>query len=343
MKEYLISGDISVRDAMKKLDATAEKIVFVVADNKLCAAITDGDIRRYLMNGGTLEDSAIRAANCSPKSANSIQNAKALYHKKNYVAIPVVNADGVITSIYTGEKDATGRKPTINLPVVINAGGKGSRLDPYTRVLPKPLIPVGELPIIEHIMQAFLSYGCNDFHMIVNYKKQLIKSYFGESENQYNIAWYDEDQPLGTGGGLSLVKGKINSTFIFANCDTLMLSNYDSMVRFHKEHHNLITMIAAYKNVAIPYGIIEMGKDGIIEEMKEKPEMSFLANTGMYIVEPEVLDYFEDAVRVDFPVVIEKIREQGERVAVYPVSEHEWLDMGQLPELEKMRIRLCKE
>ena len=133
------------------------------------------------------------------------------------------------------------------MQAVIMAGGKGTRLDPFTRVLPKPLIPVGDLPIIEHIMKEYQSYNCNEFHIIVNYKRDLMKAYFADNENHYNITWYDEAEPLGTGGGLSLLRGRFRDTFFFANCDALLTANYESMLRFHKENRNTITMICIQK------------------------------------------------------------------------------------------------
>ena len=259
------------------------------------------------------------------------------------IAIPIVNENGSILDIYFGREKNESCKYCLNVPVVINAGGKGTRLDPYTRVLPKPLIPVGELPIIEYIMREYKKFGCDDFHVIVNYKKQIMKAYFKENANHYNLSWYDEEKPLGTGGGLSLLKGKLRETFFFTNCDVLLKSNYDSILRFHKENKNTITMVCAYKNITIPYGVIEMGKNGVIEEMKEKPEMSFLTNTGIYLVEPEVLDDIEDDISIGFPNIVENQKQKGKNIAVYPVSETEWYDMGQLSELEKMRVRLYGE
>ena len=234
-------------------------------------------------------------------------------------------------------------RDALNIPVVINAGGKGSRLDPFTRVLPKPLIPVGDLPIVEHIMKEYQSYDCNEFHIIVNYKRDLMKAYFADNDNHYNITWYDEEKPLGTGGGLSLLRGKFSDTFFFANCDALLTANYGSMVKFHKENGNVITMVCAYKNIDIPYGIVEMGVNGAIEGMKEKPRISFLTNTGIYIVEPEVMEDIEEDVPVGFPDIVELERQKGRKVAVFPVGENDWMDMGQLPELEKMRRKLCGE
>ncbi len=341
--DLCIEENLKIRQAMTIMDNTAQKILFVVDDNnKLLAALTDGDVRRFLLKGGSLDDRVIEAANKTPKYADNAVKAVELYHKKNYIAIPIVDVQECIVDIYFGGKiKKTDIK--LNVPVVINAGGRGTRLDPFTKVLPKPLIPVGELPIIEHIMQRYEEFGCEQFHIIVNYKKQLMKSYFAESENRYDISWYDEEQPLGTGGGLSLLKGKLQETFFFTNCDILLQSNYDSMLRFHKTNGNAITMICAYKNLTIPYGVVEMGLNGCIEAMKEKPELSFLTNTGMYIVEPEVLEDIADGVSVGFPDIIEMQKEKGRKVAVYPVSENEWMDMGQFSELEKMRAKLYGE
>lgn len=266
-----------------------------------------------------------------------------MYHKRNWIVIPIVDVRRHIINLYTGEEGVTKERASLSIPVVINAGGRGTRLDPFTRVLPKPLIPVGDLPIIEHIMKEYQSYDCNEFHIIVNYKRNLMKAYFSENDNQYDIHWYDEEKPLGTGGGLSLLRGKLNGTFFFTNCDNLLRANYERMLQFHKENKNVITMVCAYKNFSIPYGVIEMGKNGKIESMKEKPLVSYLTNTGIYIVEPEVLDDIEDNVAVGFPDIVDKQRAQGKNVAVFPVSENEWMDMGQLSELEKMRKRLYGE
>ncbi len=341
MQRLIAKSETPLFEAMQKIDCNTNGILFLVdCENRLIGCITDGDIRRFLLKGGKIDDSAIKAANLSPKVAQTIDEAKQLYHKKNYVVIPVVNEDGIIVNFYGVDEAVIRERKALNIPVVINAGGRGTRLDPFTKILPKPLIPVGELPIIEMVMKEYQTYNCTDFHIIVNYKRELMKAYFAESDSKYNISWYDEDKPLGTGGGLSLLKNKINSTFFFANCDTLLTANYEEMVQFHKENNNVITMICAYKNLTIPYGIVEMGLNGVIENMKEKPMMSFLTNTGIYIVEPEVLYDIEDGVAVDFPDIVEMERDKGKKVAVFPISENDWMDMGQLSELEKMRVKL---
>ena len=344
IQDFIGNETLSVSEAMQKIDKNTFGILFIVNNaGILLGCVTDGDIRRYLLSGGQMSESVLEATNKKPKVAKSDDEAVKLYHKKNYIVIPIVDENNKMIALYSGEGQRIRKKNSLNIPVVINAGGKGTRLDPFTKVLPKPLIPVGDLPIIEHIIQEYQSYDCNKFHIIVNYKKDLMKAYFKDNENNYDITWYDEETPLGTGGGLSLLRGKIQGTFFFANCDALLVANYESMLKFHKEQGNVITMICAYKNINIPYGVVEMGENGVIESMKEKPLVSFLTNTGIYIVEPEVIDDMEDGVSIGFPDIVEQQRQKGRRVAVYPVSENDWMDMGQLPDLEKMRIKLYGE
>lgn len=344
-KDFLVNDNLTVSEAMQQIDKNANGIVFFT-DKKgsLIASLTDGDVRRHLLSGGSMYSKAIDVANKSPKSAFTLEEARKLYHNRDFIVIPIVDVNKKIVDFFTGDlKDHKNTYDELNIPVVINAGGKGTRLYPLTKVLPKPLIPVGDLPILELIMKDYLNYGCDDFHVIVNYKKELIKAYFEENDYKYNISWYNELQPLGTGGGLSLLRNKLKSTFFFANCDVLLTSNYADVLRFHKDNHNMVTMVCAYKNFNIPYGVVEIGKDGVIKNMKEKPLISYLTNTGIYVVEPEVLDDIQDNVSIGFPDIIEIERNKGKKVAVYPVSGNEWLDMGQFPELEKMRNRLSGE
>ncbi len=342
-KKYIISKKTKIKDAMKKIDSTKPKILFVAEDEKLIGALTDGDIRRYLLSGGNVEESVEKACNKKPKKvAHSLEEAITMLDK-NFIAIPIVDRKKKILDIYTGNKSSGKKKKKISVPIVINAGGKGTRLDPFTKILPKPLIPVGDLPIIEHIMRRYEEAGSKDFHIIVNYKKELIKSYFKEIDKQYQISWYDEKHPLGTGGGLSLLKNKIKDTFFFICCDSLILCDYSDILNFHKKSKNDITMICAKKHITIPYGIVNTDKDSVLESIEEKPEYSFLTNTAMYIVEPSVLKDLKKDEKIDFPDIIKREKEKRKKIGVYTVEEDEWLDMGQMSELEKMRIRLYGE
>ena len=335
---------ITVREAMRRLDELYPKLLILVDEaNHLVGTLTDGDVRRFLLDGGKMDDAALLAANCTPITASSMEQAKQVYSREEYFVIPIINDCGKLVDLFMGSQRFQHAKERLNIPVIINAGGKGTRLDPYTRVLPKPLIPIGDMPIIEHIIRRFREYGCEKFHVIANYKKQLLKAYFSENEMQYDIDWHDEDKPLGTGGGLSLLRGKLNETFFFTNCDVLLSIDYAKLLAFHKENRNRITMVCAYKNLTIPYGVVKMGESGRIISMQEKPELSFLTNTGLYVVEPETLEDVESGVAIGFPDIVEAQRAKGYTVAAYPVSENDWLDMGQLKELERMKARLHEE
>ena len=255
-------------------------------------------------------------------------------------AVPLLNREGEIADVvFVNDLDIDIHKQA-DIPVVIMAGGLGTRLYPYTKILPKPLIPVGELPIVEHIIQRFRHYGCTDFKLIVNYKKNMIKSYLNDLEKDYQVTYVDEDRPLGTGGGLSLLKEKVEGPFFLTNCDVLVDADFGDIYKYHRNQNNLVTMVCAVKHFTIPYGVIELGQEGEISRITEKPEMNFLTNTGIYVVDDAVLDCIRDDEPIGFPDVIDACRKAGEKIGVYPVSENSWMDMGQLEELEKMRRRL---
>lgn len=340
--ELIISEDKTVLDAMRQLDVTGRRILFLAPGGHLEGVVTDSDVRRYILKGGRLEAPLREMANYHPKSltVGERRRAKEYLLEHSIDAVPLLNKAGIITDVvFVGDLDIDTHKQ-LELPVVIMAGGLGTRLYPYTKILPKPLIPIGERPIVEHIIDRFHAFGCSSYNLVVNYKKSMIKSYFADLEKDYGVAFTDEDEPLGTGGGLSLLKGKLDKTFFLTNCDVLIDADYADIYKYHCEHQNLITMICAFKNVTIPYGVIELGQDGGIAAMTEKPQYNVLTNTGMYVVEPQVVEELEYAKKQNFTDIIDRYRQNGGKVGVYPVSENSWMDMGQLEELENMRRRL---
>jgi len=342
IEALFITEDHSVLDAMKQIDATANQILLVVENNILKAIITDGDIRRHLLRGGKLEESVKVIANYNPRFIfeKDKDKSRELMKKWSILSLPIVSETFEIQSIAFLNDYEIGRNPSIVVPVVIMAGGLGTRLYPYTKILPKPLIPIGELPITEHIINHFKKFECKEFHFIVNHKKNMIKAYYSEVEKDYKLEFHNEETQLGTGGGLSLLKGKLESTFFLTNCDVLIRANYKEIYDFHKQNGNMITIVAAYKHLTIPYGIINMVSNGEIASMIEKPEYSFLTNTGFYVVEAEVINRLEDNTAIGFTDIIEQQKSLGEKIGVFPVSERCWLDMGQLEELERMRKEL---
>lgn len=345
VKDFLIDEECTMIEAMEVLDKVAKKVLFVVRKKQFIAAITDGDIRRWILKKGNLDIKVKDIANYIPKFLFEKDKASARsYMKKNSIeALPIVNENMDIISVVLWNDEEIETNKNLDIPVVIMAGGLGTRLYPYTKILPKPLIPIGEIPIVEHIINRFNRYGSNNFFLIVKHKKNMIKAYFNESEKDYVVNYIDEDKPLGTGGGVSLLKGKIDSTFILTNCDILIEEDYEKIYKFHKMKKNLITMVCSLKNMKIPYGVIEISENGEIEKMKEKPELSFFVNTGMYIVESRVIEELEDNKVIGFPDIIERYKQAGEKIGVYPISEKAWMDMGQLDEMEEMRRRLERD
>lgn len=346
IKDILIDEENTMIEAMEVLDKVAKKVLFVEKKGRLTAAITDGDIRRWILKKGNLNAKVKDIANYNPKFLYEKDKSTARdYMKKNSVeALPIVDKDMQIISVVLWNDKEIGNRKNLKIPVVIMAGGLGTRLYPYTKILPKPLIPIGDIPVTEHIINRFHNYGCKDFYLIVNHKKNMIKAYFNEIDKTYQITYIDEEKPLGTGGGLSLLKGKINTTFILSNCDILIEEDYEKMYQYHKKEENLITIICSLKKIRIPYGVIEIGKHGEIDNMKEKPELSFFTNTGCYIVEPKVIKELEEDNEIGFPDIIQRYKNNGEKIGVYPISENAWMDMGQPDEMEEMKKRLnCGE
>lgn len=345
IRDFLIDEDSTMIEAMQQLDKVAKKVLFVVRGDYFVAAITDGDIRRWILKKGNLDATVKDIANYNPKFLyeKDKKKSKELMKKHSIEALPILDEDNNIISVTLWNDKQIESKKTLNVPIVIMAGGLGTRLYPYTKILPKPLIPIGEIPIVEHIINRFTSYGVDQFFLVVNHKKNMVKAYFNEIDRNYKVDFVDEDIPLGTGGGLSLLKGKIEGTFILSNCDILIEEDYNKMLNFHKNENNLITMICSLKTIRIPYGVIEIKDNGQIDSMKEKPELSFFANTGMYIVESRVIEKLEENFKIGFPEVIEQYIAKGEKIGIYPISENSWMDMGQFDEMEEMRRKLEKD
>lgn len=343
ISEYLITEDKTILQAMEILDKTANKILFVQRDSVLLAALTDGDVRRWILKGGELKEAIKLVANYQPVFLEESKEwmASKIMREKGISAIPLVDERKRIVKIclLNSIQENIASFDT-KIPVVIMAGGVGSRLSPYTNILPKPLIPIGEFPIVEHIINQFKRYGCDDFRMIVNYKRNMIKAYFNELEKDYSLTFISEKDPLGTGGGLSLLKGSIDSTFILTNCDILIQDDLNQAFSYHKNEKNIITMIGCLKNFIIPYGVVNVGQRGQIESLQEKPNISFYTNTGCYFIEPEVINELEENKAIDFTSIINKYMTENKKVGMYSVSEKSWLDMGQIDEMEKMKKRI---
>ncbi len=345
--ELLVSPTISVKKAIKIIHATGKKCVFVASEsNELLGLFTDGDMRRFLLSGGSLNEEIVKAMNPSPSVIHSsvALDREAFNPQDQLIVYPVVNEENVlIDAIFWDEMPTQGQtkkkmlaEPITNVSTVVMAGGLGRRLYPYTKVLPKALIPIGDLPICSHVINSFKDYGCNDFHLILNHKKNIVKAFYNDIEKDYSMTYHEEVEFLGTAGGLTLLKDKIKTTFFLSNCDILVDVDYSCVYEYHKKHNNFITFIAATKDVEIPYGVIKMDEGGKIM-MEEKPTFSFLTNVGIYLLEPEVIDGINENESIGMPDLITRFIEQGKKVEIFPVSGDAWLDMGQIEEMKNMQ------
>ncbi len=344
-KNNIIPNDSTILEAIRVLDNQTIKALFTIDDNgRICASLTDGDIRRAILTGINLDSTVDNISNHNfayVYEEYDSEEVNELMMNKGILVIPVVDDTMRIKKVLYKQnvrKHSTSEK--LCVPVVIMAGGKGTRLFPYTKILPKPLIPVDDIPICERIINSFIDAGCDQFYMVLNYKKSMIKAYFADSDLKSKISFIDEDTPLGTGGGIKLLQGKINSTFILTNCDILVIEDVKKIVGHHVKEKNEVTMVCSLKNFEIPYGTVEFSEGGDIIAFNEKPQMSFFTNTGYYIVEPCIMDYVGENEEIGMPDIIDKMRKDGRKVGIYPISENSWLDMGQFDSMESMERRL---
>ena len=334
LEEFIIKGKESVKIAIQKINKNGLGIVLVVdEEDRVAGVVNDGDIRRSLVPGMNTNDSIDTIMNKNFKYANNICDAMDLAKTYRLRLVPVLDDERKL-KIIVNQNFILSAKP-LNCPVVIQAGGLGTRLYPYTKVLPKPLIPVGDYPIIELIMKRFVEFGCTEFFIIVNHKKEMIKSYFAEINDKYEITFVDENEPLGTAGGLSLLKGKINKPFILANCDTFLDCDFSECYEKHTKSQDEVTMISANINFKIPYGIITVDENNEILELKEKPQLDVLTNVGVYILNPCVIEEIEENTKIHMTEICEKYMKER-KCGTFIIQEDEWNDMGELDKLNKM-------
>lgn len=333
----------TLKCALEQLDRVIPVKVLFVVDHRdaLVAALTDGDVRRAILAGASLETPISQIANYHPTYLEHDDLELVQEYLKIITAVPLLNRDKKIIKVYTrGINQQLDNCNKLVIPVVIMAGGLGTRLYPYTKILPKPLIPVADMPIAERIIRSFQKIGSDEFHMVVNYKSNMIKAYFNDTDYGYNITFWDEDKPLGTGGGLFLLKDNIRETFVLTNCDILIMDDVRKIVEHHREKKNVVTMVCSLKNFEIPYGIVNFSEGGEISSFEEKPQMSFFTNTGYYILEPKVFEYIGQNENIGMPDIIDRMRRDGQKIGIYPISDIAWLDMGQFDSMESMERRL---
>ncbi len=219
--------------------------------------------------------------------------------------------------------------------VVIMAGGKGARLEPFTNVLPKPLVPINEKPVIEHIIERFNKNKISNFFITLSYKSKILKAFFQEIKPEFKLSFIDEPKPLGTAGGLSLLAGKIKKPFLVTNCDTIINVNFDDLMSFHISNNNDITLVVSSKEYVIPYGTCKLTKTGYLKKIIEKPKFDFFVNVGLYVLNPNLIKLIPKNKKYNMTDLIRQAKRKKKQVGVYPIDEESWVDVGQWSEYHK--------
>lgn len=335
-----LNPNSSVREAIACLESAPEKYVCIVGDEqRFLGLFTQGDMRRYLLAGGGLSDSICRAMNSNPQVFRSCDEAVEASSSLPLSVYPVVDDAGRLSDCFCKGDPvyaAMREHPLRDTPLVIMAGGKGTRLYPYTKVLPKALVPIGEKTIIERVIDGFAAWGCREVYIIVKHKARMIKAYFDDLETDYAVHFIEEREFLGTGGGLALLKGMVRAPFFLSNCDILVNADYDCVMKTHRANGDLITFVAAMKDVEVPYGVIVTRPDGSASSLQEKPRYSFLTNTGVYYIDPQVIEELPCNTFMHITDIAQHYIDEDRRVGVFPVSKKSWLDMGQMKEMSHM-------
>ena len=350
-ENLIITEKETIKEALIKINKNYHKCLIVINNKRILkGTITDGNIRRGLLRGCRLTDHVAKISNkkkmiflregrYSPQEAKKklVQNVQFTY----IGIVPVINSKNQIVDLLTKNDFNFNKNINPELSknsVVIMAGGKGIRLKPFTEVLPKPLIPIGNKTALEHIIDNFFDNGFNKFYISVNFKSKLIKAYLEELklEKKIKINFIEEKKPLGTSGSLSLIKKKINSDIFVINCDTILKVNFDEILNFHKIQKNYITVVASLKNIEVPYGVCKSKKNGDLIKIIEKPKKNYLVNTGFYIIKDKVLKLMPSNKKIDFNELINLIKKKKLKIGIYPIEDKNWVDVGQWSEIKKI-------
>jgi dTDP-glucose pyrophosphorylase len=335
--DLIVNKEDTLLIALKKMDLCKRKLLIVLNKDEFVSVISIGDIQRAIIKGIDLKrpvHKVLRSEVTFASSNDDIKQVKEIMRACRTEVMPIVSPEGKLVDVIFWEdlfkeERLTSKSIKLGLPVIIMAGGEGTRLKPLTNILPKPLIPINKITIIEDIMNRFVKCGCKNFFISLNYKAEMIRYYLDSLQNtEYNISYFQEDKPLGTAGSLYLIKDKIFSTFFVTNCDILIEQDYVDILNYHRENKNEITLVAALKTYPIPYGTLSTLKDGLLKEIREKPESIIRINTGFYILEPDLLNEIPDYQFFNITSLISRLQKEKRRIGVFPVSEKSWIDIG---------------
>lgn len=331
-----VSKNYTIKEVLTVIKSGAMKIALVMENNKLIGTITDGDIRDALLNGLELSDTIENVYNKNPIVCYENNSSQEIIDKlinKKILQIPILNAKNEVIGIE--EIDELIKPHLKNNKVVLMVGGLGTRLRPLTEDTPKPMLKVGDKPILETIVLNFRKYGFINIVMCVNYKSNVIEDYFGDgSKFDVNIEYVYEDDRMGTAGALSLLQEKPSETFFVMNGDLLTNINFEHLLNHHIENNSFATMCLRKYEYDIPYGVVDIDEESKIKSIKEKPKYSYFLNAGIYLVEPEVLDYIPKNEFFDMPSLFDIMLNNDKVCSSYTIKEY-WLDIGRLSDYEK--------
>lgn len=344
IKKIIVDASNTIIQTMKIMDDRRTKSLLVFANEHFIGMITNGDLQRAIIANKPFDATIDSIVDNTNKIYAHIdddeEQIKSWMMEVRAEMMPVVDAAGNLVKVIFWndlfDEAQNDSREEIDLPVVIMAGGKGTRLKPITNVIPKPLIPVGDKTILEEILNQFEGIGCRNFYMSVNYKSDMMRFYLDQLEHHYNIEFFEETKPLGTIGSVSLLRGKITTPFFVSNCDIIIDQDYRDVYEYHKSNYNDLTIVTAVKSFKIPYGVIETGGDGLMTGLQEKPDITYMINTGVYLLNAECINEIPEGEFFHITHLMEKIKARGGRVGCFPVSEHAWRDMGEWPEYLKM-------
>jgi len=325
-----VRTDQTIREALEVIDAGGIQIVIVTnADDRLKGVVTDGDIRRAILQGVDLDAPVQSVMNESPITARPQQDRQSLIDRmkaRRIHQIPLVDGDGRVVGIEVLD-DLLQPEKRPN-PVVIMAGGLGTRLRPLTEDCPKPLLEVGDQPILETIIEGFIAHGFHRFYLSVNYKSGMIENYFGDGSNWgVDITYLHEEQHLGTAGPLSLLPERPKEPLIVMNGDLLTKLNFAHLLDYHRDQDAIATMCVREHETQVPYGVIET-EDQRMTGIEEKPTEQYFVNAGIYVLEPETLGFVSESEFVDMTELFEALIGREAEATVFPVREY-WQDVGQ--------------
>ena len=345
MNFFKILPNQSIKASLIKLKKNGAKgLVVVNKNNKLLGTLTDGDLRNALLKSFDLNSKISNIYNKKPDflidGKYSNYDVDKLIYSKGLTFIPIVNNGLNVINILTIKKiknKKKSNKPSISSQIacVIMAGGKGTRLKPFTDILPKPLLPIQKQTVIEKIINSFNNYGLRKFIISVNYKSEILKAFFKELKPKYSVNFIQEKKPLGTAGSLSKLKNILSKDIFVSNCDVIIDVDLKQMLKFHKTNNFDITILTSRMSHRIPYGVCEITKNNNLKEINEKPKFDFLANVGVYLVKKKILSIIPKNKKFDFTQLIRSAKKQNKKIGVFSSHQNSWLDVGQWNEFNK--------